>query len=93
MMKKDKGSAKKAKERRDKQNQLQAELEKTSKVSSFFSATKGAPHDPVVEVTMLLSNSLLPSLALLKKMNIRPWNTNLILVPRKINLLVLMRWR
>ena len=70
-------------ERRDKQNQLQAELQKTSKISSFFSTMKGAPHDTVAggnDVAVQLS--LLTSLALLKKMNIRPSNSNLILVPR-----------
>ena len=34
-------------ERRDKQHQLQAELQKTSKISTFFSTTKGAPRDTV----------------------------------------------
>ena len=34
-------------ERRDKQNQLQTELQKTSNISSFFSTTKGASHDTV----------------------------------------------
>ena len=34
-------------ERRDKQNQLQAELQKTSKISSFFSTREGAPRDTV----------------------------------------------
>ena len=45
MMRKAKGGAQKVRERRDKQNQLHAEMEKTSKISSFFSTTKGAPHD------------------------------------------------
>ena len=44
-MRKAKGGAQKVRERRDKQNQLHAEMEKTSKISSFFSTTKGAPHD------------------------------------------------
>ena len=34
-------------ESRDKQNELQAELQKTSKISSFFSTREGAPRDTV----------------------------------------------
>ena len=47
MTRKAKGGAQKVRERRDKQNQLQTELQKTSNISSFFSTTKGASHDTV----------------------------------------------